>query len=49
MEKQYAVYKIKIKHKVKSNINLLTIFQEQLEIAHVLQISRYHLICHSSL
>lgn len=36
MVKENAVYKIKIKNKVKGNINLLTIFQEQLEIAHIL-------------
>lgn len=48
MEKENPVYKIKLRHKVKGNINLLTIFQEQLEIAYVLRISRYCFICHSS-
>lgn len=48
MEEENAMYKIEIEHKVKGNINLLTIFQELSEIAHVLWISRLFLISLSS-
>lgn len=41
MKEENTTYKIRIEHKVKGSINLLTIFLEQSEIAHVLWISRY--------